>query len=53
MKEAAKNLVSKSQVDTSIDTADKNREKMKKLQTFDLSYFVGKSYFDDYGSQII
>ena len=25
----------------------------KKLQTFDLSYFIGKSYFDDDGSENI
>ena len=30
----------------------KNREKIKKLQTFDLSYFLGKSHLDDDGSQI-
>ena len=29
----------------------KNREKLKNLQTFDLSYFIGKSYQDDNGSQ--
>lgn len=52
MKEPAKNL-SKIQVDTTVDKADKNREKMKKLQTSDLSYFFGKSYFNDYGLQII
>ena len=26
-------------------------EKMKKLRTLDFSYFVGKNYFDDDGSQ--
>ena len=44
MEKAAKNLVSKSQVDTS-------REKIAKLQTFDLSYFIGKNYFLDDGSK--
>ena len=39
----------KIQVDNALDIADKNREKMKKLPMFDLSYFIGKSYFD--GSQ--
>ena len=43
MEKAAKNL-SKSQVDTS-------REKITKLQTFDLSYFIGKNYFLDDGSK--
>ena len=33
-------------------TWDTNREKnKKKLQKFDLSYFIGKSYFEDDGSQ--
>ena len=50
MREVTKSLVSKSQIDTTLDTADKNR-KNKKLQTLGLSYFVGKSYFDDDESQ--
>ena len=38
------------QVDAAHDTADKNRKKkQKKLQTFDLGYFVSKSFFDDDG----
>ena len=36
---------------TALDLRDKNREKIKKLQTFDLSYFIDKSYFDDDSSQ--
>ena len=31
--------------------ADKNREKMEKFQILDLSYFIGKSYFNNDGSQ--
>lgn len=53
MKEAKKTFASKSQVDAALDTAGKNREKIKQLQTFDLSYFVGKCYFDNDGHQII
>ena len=49
--EAAKCLVSKSQVDNALDIAGKNREKIKKLQTFDFSYFIGRRYFGDDGSQ--
>lgn len=29
----------------------KNKEKVKKLETFDLSFFIGKSYFTEDGSQ--
>ena len=31
--------------------ANKNKEKIEKLQTFDLSYFLGKNSFDDDGFQ--
>ena len=31
--------------------SDKNREKLKKRQTFDLSYFISSRYFDGDGSQ--
>ena len=51
MPEALKNLATKSQVEAAIDLGDKIREKIKKLQTSDLSYFIGKNYFDDDGSQ--
>ena len=45
MKEAAKNLASYSQVNNALDIAEKNGENIKNLKTFDLSYFIGKSYF--------
>ena len=38
-------LVSKSQVDTALYIAGRNREKIKKLHTFDL--FYGRNYFHD------
>ena len=47
MKEAVETLASKSKV----DIADKNREKRKKLQTFDSSHVIVKGYFDDNGCQ--
>ena len=51
MKQEAKSLASTGQVDTAaLDIADKNREKMKKLPTFDLSHFNSKRLFDDDGS---
>ena len=43
MKEATKNVASKNQVDAALDIADKNGKKIKRLQTFDLSYFNGRS----------
>lgn len=49
IKEATKSLACKSQVDNLLDIAGKNRE--KKLQTFDLSYFNGGMYFYYDGSQ--
>ena len=53
MKEAVKSLSSKSQVDNAQDIADKNREKRKKLHTFNLPYFSRKSCFESTGMQII
>ena len=50
MIELAKRLASKSQVDIALDLVDKNKEK-KNIQEFDLSYFIGKSYFGNDGSQ--
>ena len=41
IKGAAKILASKSQVDNPLDIAGKSRENIRKLQTFDLSYFSG------------
>ena len=55
MTEARKSLQVKvktvSQKDTALDVADKNREKVKKLQTYNLSYFACKNYFGANGSQ--
>ena len=48
--EASKNLATKTQVENALGLGDKKREK-KKLQTFDLSYFISKNYFNDNGSQ--
>ena len=42
IKEAAKSVARKSQLDNALDIADKSREKIRKLQTFDLSYFNGR-----------
>ena len=36
---------------TALDLRDKNTEKKLKIETFDTSYFIDKSYFDDEGSQ--
>ena len=47
--EASKNLGTKTQVENALGLGDKKRE--KKLQTFDLSYFISKNYFNDDGSQ--
>ena len=46
-----KNLTTKKQVETAVDLGNKNIEKTKKLQTFDLSSFIDKTYSDNYGSQ--
>lgn len=37
--------------DNALHIADKNWEKIKKLKTFDISYFVDKFYFGNNGSQ--
>ena len=50
MGEASKKLAIKNQVETALDLRHENREIIKTLQTFDSSYFISKSYFDD-GSQ--
>ena len=42
----------KFQVDDALDIAGKDREKnFKKIQACDLSYFNGRRYFDNDGSQ--
>lgn len=46
MKQLEKGLSNKPEVNSVLNFGDKNREKYKKLQTFDLSYFVGKIYFE-------
>ena len=43
-----KNPATENQVENALDFGDKSREK---LQLFNFSYFIGKSYFDDDGSQ--
>ena len=51
IKREMKRLSSKCQVDAALDKADNRREKIKKFQTFDLSYFNGRKYFGNNGSQ--
>ena len=46
--EVWKILPTKNQVETALDLGD---QKIKKLQTFNISYFIGKYYFDGDGSQ--
>ena len=53
MAEGSKRLVTKKLVENALDFGDKTREKAKELQTFDLSYFVGKSYFDNDGTKLL
>lgn len=49
MKKAAKSPASKSQLDDALGEIDKNTE--KKVRLLILSYFFGRRYFDDDGSQ--
>ena len=49
--ELAKRLASKSQVDIPLDLVDKKKRKTKNFQVFNLSYFIGKSYFGNDGLQ--
>ena len=51
IKQEVKSLASKSQEDAALDIGDKYREKIKKFETFNVSYFLGKSFFDNDGSQ--
>ena len=44
-------LAREGHIDAALDIVDKNREKIKKLQTFDLRYFNGRRYFCNDGSQ--
>ena len=45
IKKAVKNLVSKTQEDNTLNITDKNREKVKKFQMYNLSYASGKYLF--------
>ena len=49
MKREAKSLANKSQADAVLKIADKQREKSKEFQMFDLSYFNDGNYFDGVG----
>ena len=52
IKEAAKIHAIKSEVKkNTLDLGDKDRVKMKKLETFDASHFIGRNYFGDDGSK--
>ena len=51
MEKATESLESNSQVNDAVDIAHKHKEKLEKLQTFDLSYFTGKMYFKNDGSR--
>ena len=51
MTEVSKSLEAKKQIKNVLDLGDKNREKIKQLETFDLSYIISKSDLDDDGSQ--
>ena len=47
MKEAEKNLVSKTEVNNAVNLGEKNWKKTpEKRQTFSLGYFLGKSHFE-------
>ena len=42
MKEASKTIGNKNEAGTAVELGDKNGEKIEILQTFDLTYFIGK-----------
>lgn len=42
-----KKFATKKQIEHALYLWNKNREKIKKDQTFDLSYFIGTSYFEN------
>ena len=44
-------LATNNDLNTVQQNAARNKEKLEKLQTFELSYFHGKKYFDDDGFQ--
>ena len=41
------NLATNSDFNAVLQQANKNKEKIQKLATFDLSYFLGKTFLDD------
>lgn len=43
------NLATNSDFNAVLQQANKNKEKIQKLATFDLSYFLGKTFLDDDG----
>ena len=45
MKETTRSFARNTKVDNALDIASKNRGRIKKLQTFDWSYFYGRKYF--------
>ena len=51
MKEGAKSLTSKSEAKNVFDLGDKNREQIKNFKYLLQIIFIGRSYFDDNGSQ--
>ena len=51
MKETEKSLARNTEVNNALDVGDKTREKIEKIQTFDLSYSLGKNYLKDDGTQ--
>ena len=51
MTEKPKNLATKRQVENGFDLRDKNIVKIKKIEVFDLSYYIGHIYLDNDGSQ--
>ena len=50
MKEPEKILPSKTKINNALDLRDKIRKEIEKFETFDLSYFLGKSHFEDDGA---
>ena len=48
MKEVSRNLAPSKKIENALGLRDINKQ-TKKLQAFDLSYFIGKSYLDDDG----
>ena len=50
MKKGAKNLATKSNIITALNLGEENKQKIEKLQRFDLCYFIGGSnYMGDNG----